>query len=80
MSERFSKLSSEPRPNVSVVQLVCKTTTELRREQADFKRDRYKNGRLRYLAHADGYVMVRRPRAMPHVISEGEWRQLPYLR
>lgn len=80
MNERFSKMAPETMPKVSVVQLACKTTTELRREQADFRRDRYENGRLRYLAHADGYVMVRRPHAVPYVIRESKWRQLPYLR
>ena len=48
-------------------------------EEREFKTDRYYNGRLRYMAHADGYVMVRYPRAVPIVMTEKAWRALPFL-
>lgn len=34
-------------------------------------------GRIIYMAHAKGYVMARRPRAVPFVISEKLWRSFP---
>lgn len=48
---------------------------------ADFKRDRYgHNGchvrllsRLTFMAYANGYVMCRRPGAVPFAISEKLW-------
>jgi hypothetical protein len=50
------------------------------RERREFEHDRsYRGGRVKYMTHADGYVMARKPRAMPFVISEKEWRQLPLL-
>jgi hypothetical protein len=33
--------------------------------------------RLRYMARSGGYVMVRKPGAMPFVLSEKEWAKLP---
>lgn len=36
-------------------------------------------GRVRYLAHAKGYVMARRPACMPFVVTEKEWLALPLL-
>lgn len=59
--------------------LLLRTASEIERERLDFKRDRYKGTRVKYLAHAKGYVMVRKPRAAPFVMTEKEWRQLPYL-
>jgi hypothetical protein len=42
------------------------------------KEDRYdKHGRIRLMAEADGYVMVRRPRAYPFVLSRKEFDALP---
>lgn len=47
-------------------------------EDREFKADRERGAfRVRYMAHADGYVMVRRPGAAPFVIGEKEWRKLP---
>lgn len=34
-------------------------------------------GKLRMIACAEGYVMVRRPRAMPFVMDGKEWTALP---
>jgi hypothetical protein len=34
------------------------------------------NGEIRYMCRSGGYVMVRRPRAMPFVLSEKEWARL----
>lgn len=31
-------------------------------------------GRIKYMTHAGGYVMARRPHCMPFVISEKLWR------
>jgi hypothetical protein len=45
------------------------------REEAEFKADRSDaHGTLRYMAHANGYVMVRRPGRLPFVLPEKEWR------
>lgn len=34
-------------------------------------------GRLRFMARSGGYVMVRRPRCHPFVLTEKEWGALP---
>lgn len=34
-------------------------------------------GRLRFMARSGGYVMVRRPRCSPFVLTEKEWGKLP---
>jgi hypothetical protein len=34
-------------------------------------------GRVRLMARSGGYVMVRRPRCSPFVLSEKEWAQMP---
>jgi hypothetical protein len=47
------------------------------RARREFEADRNWNGLLKYMAHADGYVMVRRLRALPFVLSEKSWRDLP---
>lgn len=47
------------------------------KEDEDFKADRERGAfRVRYMAHADGYVMARRPGAVPFVLGEKEWRAL----
>jgi hypothetical protein len=33
--------------------------------------------RVRLMARSGGYVMVRKPRAIPFVLSEKEWAKLP---
>jgi len=33
-------------------------------------------GQIRLMARSGGYCMVRRPRAMPFVLSEKEWQRL----
>ena len=78
---RFSRLSNEGRVVMSdrMVEAQLAPTRVLIRERKDFMRDRYLNGRIRYMAHADGWVMCRRPRAVPMVMQESAWRQLPYL-
>lgn len=49
-------------------------------ERREFESDRYwRGGRIKYMTHAKGYVMARRPRCAPFVITEKEWRQLPIL-
>jgi hypothetical protein len=60
------------------------TAREIERIRKDFRADRYGHndalgfqpswGRIVYLAHAKGYVMVRRPGAKPFVIPEKLWR------
>ncbi len=39
--------------------------------------DKFMGGRLRYMAHAKGYVMVRRPGCIPFVMDEKDWLALP---
>lgn len=34
-------------------------------------------GRVRFMARSGGYVMCRRPRAMPFVLTEKEWAKMP---
>lgn len=34
-------------------------------------------GEIRYMTRSGGYVMVRRPRAIPFVLSEKQWARLP---
>lgn len=34
-------------------------------------------GPIRYMVRSGGYVMVRRPRCVPFVLSEKDWRKLP---
>lgn len=34
-------------------------------------------GRLRFMARSGGYVMVRRPKCQPFVLTEKEWGKLP---
>ncbi len=34
-------------------------------------------GRVTYLAHGKGYVMIRRPGCIPFTLPEKEWRALP---
>lgn len=50
----------------------------MRKKQTDFptsdRRDQW--GRIRFMARASGYVMVRRPVARPYVLREKEWLQL----
>lgn len=36
-----------------------------------------KHGKLMHMATSGGYVMVKRPRAMPFVLSLKEWAKLP---
>ena len=33
--------------------------------------------KIKYLAHAKGYVMARRPGCMPFVITEKQWLEMP---
>ena len=52
------------------------------KEWREFKRDRERNSsRLRLMAHADGYVMVRHPGAIPFVLPVKEWEVLsPHIK
>lgn len=34
-------------------------------------------GEIRYMTRSGGYVMCRRPRCMPFVLSEKDWNKLP---
>jgi len=36
-------------------------------------------GQFRLMVRAEGYVMVRRPRAIPFVMPEKEWQELPLV-
>jgi len=36
-----------------------------------------KIGESRYMTHANGYVMVRRPGRYPYIIAQKEWLALP---
>lgn len=72
--EAFEGMSSE------VIEASAGALRDARREQRDFERDRFwRTGRVKYMAHAKGWVMARKRGAVPVVISEKEWRQLPYL-
>lgn len=35
------------------------------------------SGPIKYMTRSGGYVMVRRPRCAPFVLSEKDWRKLP---
>ena len=35
------------------------------------------NDRIRYMVRSGGYVMVRKPRSMPFVLTDKEWAKLP---
>ena len=35
------------------------------------------HGPIKYMTRSGGYVMVRRPRCAPFVLSEKDWRRLP---
>lgn len=37
----------------------------------------YKDGRVNYMAHADGWVMVRRPGCIPYTVTMADWLALP---
>ena len=37
----------------------------------------WKDGPIRLMASADGYVMVRRPGKLPFVLTAAEWGELP---
>lgn len=60
-----------------------RTGSEIEGERLAFKAPRHGHnnppgqeptwGRINYMAHADGYVMARRPRATPFVIPEALW-------
>lgn len=42
------------------------------------KETRYDHiGPLRNIAEAEGYAMIRRPQAMPFVLSVADWQRLP---
>lgn len=46
----------------------------------ELKQDRaYRAGRVKYMTHAKGYVMVRKPGAVPFVLSQKEWLALPFV-
>lgn len=34
-------------------------------------------GKVRFMVRSGGYVMCRRPRRAPYVMTEKEWRKLP---
>lgn len=34
-------------------------------------------GKVRYMTRSGGYVMCRRPRLAPFVVTEKEWRNMP---
>ncbi|MDH2239083.1 hypothetical protein N5K27_22500 [Pigmentiphaga sp. GD03639] len=34
-------------------------------------------GKITFMVRSGGYVMCRRPRCMPFILSEKEWRRLP---
>jgi len=46
-------------------------TTRRRREE------RWREGVLRLMARADGYVMCRRPGCVPFIMTERQWNELP---
>ena len=39
----------------------------------------YLGDRIRLMGRSGGYVMVRRPRCFPFVLSEKEWAKLPLM-
>jgi hypothetical protein len=64
--------------------LTLRTASEIEQERLAFKADRYGHNnaptaeqfwsRVTYMCHAGGYVMARRPRCSPFVITEKLWR------
>lgn len=62
----------------AMADLVLKKANEIETERKAFKADRiYDRGRITYMAHGKGYVMVRYPGCIPFAISEKEWQVLP---
>lgn len=62
--------------------IAIRTAREIEQERLAFKAPRYGHNnygieptwsRINYMAHGQGYVMARRPRGMPFVISEKLW-------
>lgn len=85
--KRFEKLADEPPaviPKDAVMELSLKTTRERRREQRDFMRDRLghsgsgRPSRTTYMAHGNGWVLVRHPGCIPFAVMEREWQSFPY--
>jgi len=58
------------------VRLVPKRLVGGKWEWAPINGDRAPD-RLRYMTRSGGYVMVRKPRCCPFVLSEKEWAKLP---
>lgn len=51
---------------------------EIEGERREFKADRGgPGGRVTYIAHGRGYVMIRRPGCVPFVVTEDDWRSRP---
>lgn len=47
------------------------------KRETETRYDRY--GPLRLMTRAEGYVMFRRPHAIPYCMTEKEWQELPLL-
>lgn len=60
-----------PHPKNDVVAAYVLPSREYRAARED------ERGRLTYVASGSGYVLVRRPGAMPHVRAEEDWLALP---
>lgn len=66
-----------------MARVALRAASEIEQERLAFKAPRYGHNdapfpeqawsRINYMAHADGYVMARRPRCAPFVISEKLW-------
>ena len=46
-------------------------------EKVDHRPAYDKHGLIRFMCESGGYVMVRRPRCMPFVLTLKEWAKLP---
>lgn len=57
------EMQTQARRNAS---LPCITLTRVHRD-----------GPVKYMTHASGYVMARRPGGIPFVMAEKQWRALP---
>jgi hypothetical protein len=48
--------------------------------KGDFARDRFdEHGRITYMCHTRGWVMVRRPGSIPFTMMEKEWLVMPFF-
>jgi hypothetical protein len=63
----------------SMVEAQIKSLRDARRRDELVADRRLDNTRVRFMAEADGYVMVRKPHCVPFIMQTSEWLRLPRL-